>query len=139
MLIAFDGGAFQQGVAAGIFNVAKGFLNTAARLDRSFEFILVGDPRLGPMRPELIDQLAVKPDVFFAEIGAAYATQRKALTTDDPAICFIVDGVVIPPRDHCDGWISYEGPTPSHSFIVASRTTQPSEIGINEDGRGLGI
>ena len=61
-VIAFDGGAFQQSIAAGIFSVAKGFLNASAKLDASIEFVLVGDPRLGPMRPDLLAQLVAKPE-----------------------------------------------------------------------------
>jgi glycosyltransferase involved in cell wall biosynthesis len=138
MVIAFDGGAFQQTIAAGIFNVAKGFLNASAKLDGSIEFVLVGDPRLGPMRPDLVDQLAARPEVFLGEIGPAYGARQNGLITNDPEVRFVVDRVAFPANCY-DGWLHYEGPAPLRSFEIASRYSRPCDVTLNSDRRELGV
>jgi glycosyltransferase involved in cell wall biosynthesis len=138
MIIAFDGGAFQQSIPGGIFNVAKGFLNASAKLDPSLEFILLGDPRLGPMRSELVDELSPKPEVLFGKIGPAYEHPCDGLITREPALRFDVDGITVLPI-RLGQWLWYSGPAPVTSFVVRSRSARPSDVGINEDSRKLGV
>jgi glycosyltransferase involved in cell wall biosynthesis len=138
MIIAFDGGAFQQDIAAGIFNVSQGFLNASAKLDPSIEYVLVADPRLGPVKPQLINKLTVRPDTLFGEIGPAYGVPENGFITDDPDIYFIVDSIAVR-ADRFGAWICYQGPAPRRSFIIASRSARPCDVKGSADRRKLGI
>jgi hypothetical protein len=138
MIIAYDGGAFQQGIAAGIFNVSFGFLNASAKLDPSIEYVLIADPRLGSVKPQLIDRLKARPDILYGEIGPAYGAPENGFITDDPNIRFIVDGVAVGP-DRFGPWICYHGPAPRRSFIIASRRARPCDVKDSLDRRELGF
>ncbi len=138
MLIAYDAGAFQQGISGGILNCAIGFLNAASQVDPSFEFVLIADPRIGGVKPEFIERLTVRPDVIYAEIGPSYDPPRRGLLTDNPDIRFVVDGVSIPAQRE-GYWAWYEGRAPKRSFAIASRSARPCDVSDSGDARSLGI
>lgn len=138
MKIAFDGGAFQQGIAGGIYTVAVGLLNAATELDEDFSYVLVADSRLGPVRDELIAQLNRQPEVIYAEIGPAYDPPLRGVTTTAPRVRFEIDGRVVTPR--FDGKsLTYVGPPPEQSFFICSRASRPGETSGGPDMRLLGI
>ncbi|TXN22690.1 glycosyltransferase family 1 protein [Methylobacterium sp. WL9] len=138
MKLAMDGGAFQQGIAAGIFNVAVGLMNAVVQARPDIGFVLVADPRLGPVREELLDRLSVRPDIVHGEVGPAYGRSQRALTTDEPNIRFEVDGLVTP-APIVDGKVVYEGPAPVRSFRILSRADKPSMTRGQGDERRLGV
>ena len=69
MLIACDGGAFQVGASSGIRGCSIGFLNAAAQIDQSLRAVLVADPRLGEIPPEMVDRLLLKPEIVYAQVA----------------------------------------------------------------------
>lgn len=137
MRLAMDGGAFQQGIAAGILNVAVGIINEMATQCANFELVLVVDPRLGPAREDLVSRLSVRPTIVEAAVGPAYSSAQKHLGTRDPDIAFEVDGIR---HDAAlvDGTATYRGPHPQRSFRILSRSCRPSDLGSTDD-RLLGV
>lgn len=138
MKIAIDGGAFQQGIAAGITNVSIGLMNAINRIDPKIQFLLVVDPRLGSIREDLIDRLHVTPQVITSAVGPAYRSASLSLLTQDPAIHFEVDGVLTKAQLVGNQAI-YKGGTPKRSFYVVSSSAKPCEVGRGLDQRTLGI
>ncbi len=138
MKIAFDGGAFQQGIAGGIFTVSVGLLNAAAALDPQFSCVLVADTRLGPVREEMLAQLSFRPEVVYGEVTAAYDTPLRGITTEDPRIRFEIDGQIFTPRS--EGLtFTYTGPRPRESFHLRSRASRPADTRGGHDMRLLGV
>lgn len=138
MKLAVDGGAFQQVIAAGILNVAVGLLNAIAQARADMSFVLVVDPRLGPVREDLLSRLSVRPEIVEAAVGPAYRTASRRLTGGDPEIRFEVDGLDVP-ASLSDGEIVYSGPAPSRSFRILSRADSPAATIGGGDTRRLGI
>lgn len=138
MKIAMDGGAFQQGIVAGITNVSIGLMNAIADIEPKVSFLLISDPRLGEIREDLIDRLKSRPEIISAAVGPAYRSTSLKLTTQDPAISFEVDGVLIRAKSVGDSVI-YDGPTPKRSFYIISSSAKPCEVGHGPDGRVLGV
>lgn len=136
MKLAFDGGAFQQGIAAGIYNVAVGLLNGMRRMNPEMSFVLVIDPRIGPARPELLATLDFVPEVLEAPVGPAYSRPAENATRD-PHVAFEVDGRIVPAE--VEGTIfRYKGKMPRRTFRIHSRVDQPSATG-SMDTRHLGL
>ncbi|CAO4172725.1 glycosyltransferase family 4 protein [Methylorubrum aminovorans] len=138
MKLAIDGGAFQQGIAAGIFNVGVGLMNAIVRIRPNVRFVLVIDPRLGPVQEHLIRRLSFEPEIVEGEIGLVYGNIRQSLMTTDPDIRFEVDGVITP-AVLTDGEATYEGPPPVRSFRILSCADRPSLTRGGRDERILGI
>ena len=138
MKLAIDGGAFQQGIAAGILNVGVGLMNAVIQLRPEIKFVLVVDPRLGPVREDLLSRLNAVPEIVCGEVGPAYANYSTCLTTDMPNIRFEVDGIVT--SANCvDGQVKYKGPPPNQSFHILSRADKPSTTRGRNDDRLLGV
>jgi len=136
--IAFDGGAFQQDIAGGIFSVSVGLLNAAAALDPQFSCVLVADSRLGPLREALLAQLNVRPEIIYAEVTPAFDPPLRGITTEDPRIRFEIDGRLFTPR--AEGLaFTYTGPRPRESFHLRSRAARPSDTRGGGDNRMLGV
>ena len=136
--IAFDGGAFQQGIAGGIFTVAVGLLNAATALDENFSYVLVTDPRLGPVREELLGQLDRRPEIVQGEIGPGYDAPLRGPITREPRFMLEIDGrLETPVRDGLS--FTYEGPPPQRSCYLRSRASRPVDSIGNNDTRLLGV
>jgi glycosyltransferase involved in cell wall biosynthesis len=138
MKLAVDGGAFQQGIAAGILNVAVGLLNAIKKARPETIFFFVADPRIGPVRQDLLELLSFTPHVIYAPIGPVYGDLRRRFLIDDPNIRFEVDGEEIA-VDIVNGEIFYNGPAPTRSFKILSRADKPSLTRGGGDDRILGI
>ena len=136
MKIAVDGGAFQQGIAAGIFKVAVGLINEISRIAPHFSFVLVVDPRAGPLKPELLKALNTVPEIVEAPVGMAYGRPRS-LTTKDPHVVFEIDGRLVSAIEN-DGAFRYQGPAPQRMMRIHTRLEQPS-AGGSSDTRHLGL
>jgi glycosyltransferase involved in cell wall biosynthesis len=136
--LAVDGGAFQQHIAGGILNVAVGLLNAVSAREPSLSFVLIADPRLGPVKKELIDLLKVRPDIVHGEIGPAYGRAARSLLSRNPCVRFEVDGTVSDSK-LVGGEFLYAGPPPKRSFKILSRATSPADSVGAEDRRKLGI
>jgi glycosyltransferase involved in cell wall biosynthesis len=120
MHIAFDGGAFQQGILGGIYQVSCGFLNSAKRLDPNFQVTLVADPRQGQIREEAIKGLSWRPAVKYAPVARSYDVPEPWPTTDDPCVRFFVDDRIAP-AVLGKGAAIYSGPRPRKRFALLSR------------------
>lgn len=138
MKIAVDGGAFQQQLAAGILNVAVGLLNALNRADPTLAFVLVIDPRLGPVQERLLSRLDVRPEIVEGEVGPAYGRAVRTLTTSDPRPRFEIDGRIVEPVRSGEQ-VVYEGPPPKSSFKILSRADTPRDTLGSDDGRCLGM
>src|ERR1700722_18914066 len=120
MHIAFDGGAFQQGILGGIYQVSVGFLNSAKRIDPDLQVTLVADPRQGQVREEAIKGLSWRPEVRYAPVARSYDAPEPWPSTDDPGIRFFVDDRVVP-AVLSKGVAAYAGPRPRKRFALLSR------------------
>ncbi len=137
-MLAFDAGAFQQGIAGGILNVAINFLNSATAADRSFKVVFVADPHFGEVRPEFMAKLNFKPTVIYESILTP-APFFNPLLTADAGIHVVVDGKLAPCTVD-DNFVIYHGPTPAVSFEVRSRVAKPSDVlEKSTDTRTLGL
>jgi glycosyltransferase involved in cell wall biosynthesis len=136
--IAFDGGAFQQGIEGGILNVAVGLLNAATEIDPSFSYVLVGDPRLGLLREDALAKLTQRPEIVYGEVCPSYDYVPKGMITEDPRIRFEVDGRIFPSKSRA-GIFTYEGPKPEQSFHILSRSDRPADTMGSSDTRNLGV
>ena len=136
MKIAVDGGAFQQGIAAGLYNVAVGLLNEMARIAPNISFVFVTDPRFGPARKELLQVLNFVPEIVAAPVCPSLRAAGQ-LTSKDPFVAFEIDGRIVPAES--DGTLyRYRGAPPLRSARVHSRVGQPSANG-SMDARHLGL
>lgn len=138
MKIAIDGGAFQQGLAAGIFNVAVGLLNAIVERRPNFTIVLVTDPIFGSVNDHLLSRLSFRPEIIEGELGPSYPRSPRILTTKDPKIKLEVDGVLVsytwPTTE-----VTYTGPVPTKSFRILSRADSPSATSGSGDARCLGV
>ncbi|WP_091982103.1 glycosyltransferase family 1 protein [Methylobacterium sp. 13MFTsu3.1M2] len=138
MMIAIDGGAFQQGLAAGIYNVAVGLMNAVAARNPAIEFVLVIDPSFGDVREELVARLSVKPRIFSARLVPAKTECVRHLTTTEPNLIFYVDGKYVP-AEFIENKVTYIGKAPRDSFRLLSRKDSPAVTEGTADTRELGV
>jgi glycosyltransferase involved in cell wall biosynthesis len=135
MHIAFDGGCFQQGILAGIYQVACGFLNAAKQVRPDLQVTLVCDSRLGIARPEALSILNLVPAIVYGALSNSYDAPESWPATRDPFVRFLVDGRIVPAglREQC---AVYEGTAPKRAFAILSRTAAGQD---NQLRRGIKI
>jgi len=138
MHIAFDGGAFQQGILGGIYRVACGFLNSAKLRDPNLQVTLVADPRQGRVRDEAVEGLTWRPDVRYAAIARSYDDAEPWPATADPSIRFFVDDRIVPAILE-RGVARYVGPRPRRRFALLSRSGPPADPTGESDHRPRGV
>lgn len=137
-MIAIDGGAFQQGVAAGIYNVAVGLINSIAGQRSGIKFTLITDPKFGGCNEELIKRLSIRPDIVELTLEASESKELSNFYSEDPNVMFEVDGVPHLPIRRGSGYI-YRGPKPLQTFCIISRADRPKYTGSGADPRKLGV
>jgi glycosyltransferase involved in cell wall biosynthesis len=138
LILAIDGGAFQQGIAGGILNVQVGLMNALGRLRPDMSFVLVADSRLHPIRAELTKLLDAVPSVVVGEVGPAYGGTTKKLLSRNACVRYRIDGKLVDPI-LIDGLPIYEGPPPRTSFQIVSSSFVPRETLGQSDTRILGV
>lgn len=136
--IAIDGGAFQQGSAAGIYNVAVGLVNAIAERRPDICFTLITDPRFGGCNEELLGGLKTRPSLLELPLEASESKGLSKYYTEDPAIIFEVDGIPYLPTQQGNEYI-YRGPRPVQTFCIVSRADRPKYTGAGADPRKLGV
>lgn len=136
--IAIDGGAFQQGAAAGIYNVAVGLINSIAKQRPETHFTLITDPKFGGCNEELLGGLSIRPDLMELSLEESESKNFSNYYTDDPGIIFEVDGIPYPPIVEGGDYI-YRGPKPLQSLYILSRADRPKFTGAGTDPRKLGV
>ena len=125
MHIAFDGGCFQQGLLAGIHQVACGFLNAAKASHPDLQVTLVCDSRQGLAGQAALDGLTWQPQVVYAPVARSYDEPAPWPGADDPGLRFFVDGRIV--RPELDGGTArYAGPAPATAFAIVSRSARPA-------------
>lgn len=136
--IAIDGGAFQQGIAAGIYNVAAGLINSITERRPDISFTLITDPQFGGCNEELLSGLSIRPELLELPLEASESKGFSRYYSQDPAIMFEADGVLHIPIRRENEYI-YRGPSPIQTFHIISRADRPKYTGAGADPRKLGV
>jgi len=138
MHIAIDGGCFQQGILGGIHQVSCGFLNAAKTNHPDLEVTLVCDPGHGTVRDEALAGLIWRPGIIYADVLAPTEQVETPFATRDPHVRFFVDGR-ISPAELASGTATYNGPRPTASFAIISRSAAPESDPARGPRRGIRI
>lgn len=136
--IAIDGGAFQQGMATGIYNVAVGLINSISKQRSNIKFTLISDPKFGGCDEELLSGLLIRPDILELPLEASQSKGLSNYYSEDPAVMFEVDGVLHLSIRQGTEYI-YRGPRPLRTFYIISRADRPKYTGVGADPRKLGV